>query len=156
METCISDYMVESSIEEFTLAAGVIKLSERFTSVIEIGNLLQEIGSDVLTEAGFWIWDFKTQECYYSKKFLRLLGFSDTDHIKFDSDLFKQLMLPESLEKAMMHTGEKIQAVDRQTFVNAVHYKTVSGNIIQFYCSVTILYEDNKASILFGKHDYGR
>jgi PAS domain-containing protein len=147
------------TLSDVSLAFGVVSLSKTYKSVVEIGRLMLQLGSDHMTECGYWIWDMKSDECYYSPKFIHTLGY-DEKEIEYTGDTFRKLMDKESLASAWANTQELLAKGISATIVNSVKYVKKDGTTILFDCTVTTIAKDGLLSILFGLHkekrDYGK
>lgn len=147
------------TLGDISLALGVLSLSKTYKSVVEIGRLMLQLGSDNMTECGYWIWDMKTDECYYSPKFVHTLGYTE-EEIEYTGDTFRKLMDKESMDMAWDSTKELLAKGVSATIVNSVRYTKKDGTIILFDCTVTTIAKDGLLSILFGLHkekkEYGK
>ncbi len=139
-------------LSDTSLALGVTLLSRTITSVVDIGKLMYQLGSDKMTEYGYWIWNISNDECYYSPKFLTTLGYT-TEEIEYVGTTFRNLMKEESLKKAMERTDNLLKLGKSSTIVNEVAYKKKDGTDITFDCSVTTIDRNGLLSILFGTHE---
>ena len=125
------------TLSDTSLALGVSLLSRTISNVIEIGRLMFQLGSDKMTDCGYWIWNIDTDECYYSPKFIHCLGYEESE-FELKGDTFRKLM------KELGKTS---------TITNTVVYTRKDGTEATFDCSVTTIDRNGILSILFGVHE---
>ena len=140
------------TLSETSLALGVTILSRTISSVKDIGSLMYQLGSDNMTECGYWIWNKDTDECYYSPKFIHCLGYTQ-EEIEYNSSTFRKLMNDSSLKMAIEKTDRLLQLGKTSSIINTVVYKKKDGTEITFDCSVTTIERNGLISILFGAHE---
>ena len=136
--------------DSIVIKFGVQLLWKPNLRVSELGKRLSELKTDEQTEAGFWIWDYNTDECYYSPKF--------KDYLKFDDSFpntsagFIQNMIEEDLQPGLLKTQMMIESKSKDVFINVVRYKTPEG-IKGVICSGTIIYsKDELPTYVVGTH----
>jgi PAS domain S-box-containing protein len=140
------------TLSDTSLALGVSLLSRTISNVIEIGRLMFQLGSDKMTDCGYWIWNIDTDECYYSPKFIHCLGYEESD-FDYNGTVFRKLMKEESLKTAMDKTQNLLKLGKSSTITNTVVYTRKDGKEVTFDCSVTTIDRNGILSILFGSHE---
>lgn len=140
------------TLSDTSLALGVSLLSRTISNVIEIGRLMFQLGSDKMTDCGYWIWNIDTDECYYSPKFIHCLGYEESE-FDYNGTVFRKLMKEESLKTAMERADKLLKLGKTSTITNTVVYTRKDGTEATFDCSVTTIDRNGILSILFGVHE---
>ena len=136
--------------DSIVIKFGVQLLWKPNLRVSELGKRLSELKTDEQTEAGFWIWDYKTDECYYSDKFKKFLGYGDDFSDTIEGVM--NYMVEEDLQPGLIKTQMMIESKSNDVFVNVVRYKTPEG-IKGVVCSGTIVYDkEDKPAYILGTH----
>jgi hypothetical protein len=145
-----TEFVTELKHQNLVLKAGAVMNIK--SSVLEIGKLLYEADADTITDCGFWVWDYVTDDFYSSPKFKHCLGYENDNDFPPIGDSFKKAMTAETLHSSILNVEEKIKERTNDLFYNEVVYTTKSGSLIRFICSVTIIYRNGEPAIMVGTH----
>lgn len=136
--------------DKIVLKMGVSLFESTSNNVIELGDLLLKLESDKLTDAGFWIWDYVTNEVYYSPKFCEKIGYSYGD---FGNDTKGfDLANKEQMAIGMEMLNNLIDNKSELIFINNIEYTSKDGSIKKFICSGTVFYKDGETKYILGTH----
>ena len=134
------------------LKMGVVLFSTKQKSVSEIGISLNEIyPDDELTSGGYWLFDWQTNECYYSYNFLNSLGYIKSE-VTNNTDFFYKVADNLHLKEGFKMIEELILNKSEDCFVNYLNYTHKNGEIIKIECSGVVLYKNDKPVMVLGAH----
>jgi hypothetical protein len=133
------------------LKMGVILFSTKKQSVSEIGICLNELHSDDLTSGGYWLYDWETNECYYSEKLINSLGYNRCD-VQNNTNFFYKVADNEHLNEGFKMIDELVLNKSELSFINDLNYTHKNGSIIKVECSGTVFYKFNEPIIVLGTH----
>ena len=131
------------------LKMGVILLSNKYKGAIDIGAELNKLYTDDLTNGGYWLYDYKTNECYYSDRFLKSLGYNRED-VCLTISFFYKTAEKIHLDVCFEMIAELMEDKSENCFVNEIDYYHVDGTILKVECMGTIFYKDGEPIIVLG------
>lgn len=136
--------------QKIVLKLGVALFDNKASNVIELGDMMLKAESDNIANGGFWIWDYTTNEVYYSPKFYEVLGYKFGDF----GNGFKgfELSNKEHLDRGIDLIKELIINKSELIFINNIDYKKKDGSILNVICSGTIFYKNNAPKYILGTH----
>jgi hypothetical protein len=151
MIDCLNQEITKAEIHaKIVLKMGVALFADKVNSVNELGYLLASQHCDELSNAGFWLWDYRTNEVYYSKKFCNALGFDYNDFgIGFNGFY---LVDKEQLEAGLQMVNDLIVNKSNDIFKNELLYKTKMNTEIKIMCIGTVFYKENEPFYILGTH----
>lgn len=136
--------------QQVVLKMGVALFSGKVSSVIELGNILIENGSDDLCDGGVCIWQIDNGQIYYSPKFCNVLGFEYGEFGEgfggFDRGNAEQMAYGMGLIDKLIE--EKSQSI----FINKIDYLKKDNNVLPIICSGTVFYKYNAPFYIVGTH----
>ena len=136
--------------QQVVLKMGVALFSGKASSVIELGNILIDNGSDDLCDGGVWIWQINNGQVYYSPKFCNSLGFEYGELGEgfggFDRGDAHQMAYGMGL------IDELIENKSQSIFVNRIDYFKKDNTILPVLCSGTVFYKYNAPYYIVGTH----
>ena len=136
--------------DKIVLKMGVYLFEHKVNDIQQLGDKLLEMGSDELTNGGYWIWDYNTNEVYYSPLFCTSLGF---DYGDFGTSLEGFYNSDEEmLSKGMKMIGKLIDEHSHGCFVNDVIYYSKDDKEVMVECSGTVFYKEDKPIYVLGTH----
>lgn len=141
-----------NSIIEITMLRLCITLIEK-SNIISLFNLGEELikkHCDEISDGGFWVWNHKTNEVYYSPKFCKTLGY-EYGELGVGFSGF-HLGNSDQMKHGMQLIDEIINNNTQDTFVNIIDFTKKDGKIIQIECSGAVLIIENVPYIVLGTH----
>ena len=136
--------------EIIVLKMGLALLTVRTKNVQELGELLVQNNSDLLSEGGIWIWEYNTNDVYYSPIFCETLGF-EYGHWGNTFDGFNQGN-KEDFATGVDMINKLIEKGDNGCFVNKIRFTKKDGTEINILCTGTIFFKNGKPDIVLGTH----
>lgn len=138
-------------LETTMLRLSIILISNvNHTSLFTLGEKLVSEYCDELSDGGFWVWNHKTDEVYYSPKFCTILGYNYGELGKgfagFNRGNLKQMKRGIDIIQTLIDTQS------HDTFVNIIEFTKKDGGIILIECSGGILFIDNIPFVVLGTH----
>lgn len=136
--------------QKIVLKLGVALFEDKVNNVIELGEMMLKTEADNIANAGFWIWDYVTNEVYYSPKFCNSLGY---EYQELGND-FKGFNLSnkEHLDTCIEKINQLLKDKSHSVFINEIDYITKNGNVINITCSGTIFYKNGNPKYILGTH----
>lgn len=131
------------------LKLGVALASKSLSTIKEIGEFMQNTGSDKFSNGGFWLYSYESNDCYLSDNFLKSLEYK-RDEIDENVSFFYKVANKEHLDKGFEMLNKLIENKSESCFVNDLEYTKKSGEVFTVECSGTPLYKDNKPYIVLG------
>jgi len=133
------------------LKMGVVLLSTQHQSVLDIGAVLNKAHTDDLTSGGYWLYDWITNECYYSDNFIASMGY-DRSEVSNKTDFFYKVANKEHLNHGFDMIYDLIKEMSETCFINELDYTRKNGEIIKIQCSGTVFYKFGEPIIVLGTH----
>jgi PAS domain-containing protein len=135
---------------KIVLKLGVALFEHKSFDVIELGNLLLTTEADMLSDGGYWIWDYINNQVYYSPNFCKAIGYKFGE-IGIGFDGFG-LANKEQMNTGMEMLNELMATKSELIFVNNIEYTAKNGTIKLFECSGTVFYKDGQPKYILGTH----
>jgi|LakMenEpi03Oct11_1017367.scaffolds.fasta_scaffold01073_3 hypothetical protein len=133
------------------LKLGVALASKDLSTIKEIGEFIQNTGSDEFVSGGFWLFSYESKDLYLSNKFLELLDYNRNEVIE-KIDFFYKTANHKELEKGFKMLEELIKNKSESCFINTITHTKKDGSILNVECSGTPLYKNNEPYIILGTH----
>lgn len=134
--------------EEIIIKMGVLLMSKISMEVLTIGHHLTNAGSDDLTDGGFWLYDHRNLQMYYSPKFQTSLG----EDLAPNYASFARRANIEDLSRGHKMINALIAAKSESFFVNNVRYTRESGYQFEVICTGAVFYLFGQPRIVLGTH----
>lgn len=142
---------INSILETTMLRLSIILISNiNYTALFSLGEKLVAEHCDELSDGGFWVWNHKTNEVYYSPKFCTTLGYDYGELGKGFSGFNRGN--PEQMKIGMDTIQDLIDKRSHDTFVNIIEFTKKDGNIILVECSGAVLFIGDVPFVVLGTH----
>ena len=146
-----------NTIENQTLSLSALLLLAHVGGVLEVGEEMEKMGADTLTNGGFYVMEIKRENFedapeYYSQKFRTTLGFTGEDDfpsltsswMKYIDEKDKMIAF-ENLKKALGETEAQ------HPYFQLVNYTTKTGGRLKVICSGLVV-KKGDGEYLIGTH----
>lgn len=121
-----------------------------YDTMNEVGERMLDVDCDGLATGGFWIWDYRTNEVYYSPKFCVTLGFNYGDFgNSFDGF---NLANKDMFDKGVNDIQKLISIKSNAIFMNEVLFTTKRLVDMHITCVGTVVYDDDEPTFVLGTH----
>lgn len=142
--------LLNAKINVLTLSLNIILYDNKVENLQKLGEILCEQTLHQLEEGGIWLWNYQTNEVYYSNNFCKTLGYNygelgtgfdgfnlgDEEHMSIGMKMINDLIANHSIEP----------------FINDITYKTKSNGYVNIQCIGAVFYKDNLPYIILGTH----
>ena len=136
--------------QKIVLKLGVALFDSKADNVLELGEMMLKTEADNIASGGYWIWDYATNEVYYSPKFCEVLGFSPGDFgngfAGFDLGNKEQMAIGMGL------INDLIANKSESVFVNPIAFEKKDSSILNCICSGTVFYKNGQPKYILGTH----
>lgn len=137
--------------QNIILKLGAILLTKTTNDVFEIGCHLQQSGIEAVLTGGFWLYDYKTNDCYYSDKFIKVLGYERSE-IPNGVEFFYKTSDVEQLKVGFGMIDSIITDRSEACFINDLLYYTKDNLPINIECVGTVIYKFYEPILVIGTH----
>lgn len=121
--------------------------------VLTLGQKLLELGSDKLTDGGFWVLDCKTFVEFYSPQFREVLGYRGETDFPSVASSWRDLLDAETLAEIDLNYQQYVETKGEHPYYQKVCYPVKGGGSIEVVCSGTIKFDaEGKPDTMFGTH----
>jgi len=120
--------------------------------VLAIGQELLLNGADNLQDGGFWIWDFNSEDEFYSPKFRKVLGFSGEIDFPSHESSWRNQIFKEDLERVDEIMNVLINENKDINYDFDVSYYTKKNKVLKVNCSGLIFKKNGLNKYLIGSH----
>jgi len=137
--------------ENIVLKLAAIIYIGKFKDVIELGQLLLDEIGDELADGGFWIWDFNSDDEFYSPQFRKSLGFEGEHDFPSKSTSWMNAIDEQDKERAFKNLDKNIN--NEGAYYQIVTYTKKNGDPLTLLCSGSLMRDTKgKPLYLFGTH----
>ncbi|MDB9342504.1 PAS domain S-box protein [Nodularia spumigena CS-586/05] len=92
--------------------------------------------------AGYWDWNIRDNQAYFSPGFKRMFGYDDHELPNLP-DTWQKLIFPEDLTRALVGVEQHIQSRGEIPYYNEVRYRHKDGSTVWVMCSGQVIEWDN-------------
>lgn len=141
---------LNAKLNTLIISINVVMYEKKAIDLKSLGELVCKQNLSTLENGGLWLWDYNTNEVFYSFGFCEALGYQygelgngfDGFDRGNDQDMARGMeMINKLVEK---------QSID--PFINNIKYKTKSGKEITVDCVGSVFYKKGKPYLILGTH----
>lgn len=142
--------ILNDKINIIALSLNIALFDSKAKGLLPLGEHICYENLERLESGGIWLWDYQTNEVYYSEAFCESLGYNygelGTGFSGFD------LGNKEQMEAGMEMIKYLISIKSIGPFVNNITFTSKSKKQVPVECVGAVFYKNNDPYIVFGTH----
>lgn len=141
---------LNAKLNTLIISINVVMYENKAIDLKSLGELICRQNLQTLENGGLWLWDYNTNEVFYSFGFCEALGYqygelgNGFDGFDRGND--------QDMARGMEMINKLIDKQSIDPFINNIRYTTKSGNEIKVDCVGSVFYKEGKPYLILGTH----